>query len=131
MAITQRDRHHMFDALQRALGDEAAMTLADHLPASGWSAVATRNDVAATTDEIHSLKGDAGQLKTDVTELKTRLDARFDAAQRHTDVAVAELRAEMHAGFATLTRQMWTASLTSMLGMGGLALAAARLLAGS
>lgn len=45
MAITEQSRHQMIEALTRALGEEAAMTLAAHLPPVGWADVATTRDL--------------------------------------------------------------------------------------
>jgi len=43
--LTESARHEMLIALEGAIGKEAAMTLAEHLPPGGWADVATRHDL--------------------------------------------------------------------------------------
>jgi len=43
--ITETARHDMLIALESAIGKEAAMTMADHLPPVGWADVATKHDI--------------------------------------------------------------------------------------
>lgn len=45
MPTTEADRHHLLVALEAVIGKEAAMTLAEHLPPSGWADVATTRDL--------------------------------------------------------------------------------------
>lgn len=52
---TEAARHDMITALEGALGKEAAMTLADHLPPSGWSDVARAHDLELLEARMESL----------------------------------------------------------------------------
>ncbi len=40
MPITEESRHRLFQALEERPGEEAAVTLMEHLPPVGWSDVA-------------------------------------------------------------------------------------------
>ena len=45
MAITERNRHRMYQRLEEVLGREQAATLMEHLPPVGWADVATKRDL--------------------------------------------------------------------------------------
>lgn len=59
MAIDERARHELYLRLEEQLGAEAATTLMEHLPPTGWSEVATKRDLdqlrALTTLEIERM----------------------------------------------------------------------------
>jgi hypothetical protein len=59
MAITEHDRHRMYQRLEEVLGSEEAATLMEHLPPVGWAEVATKRDLdhlsAATTRDLDHL----------------------------------------------------------------------------
>ena len=45
MALDERARHHLYLRLEEHLGPEAAATLMEHLPPTGWADVATKRDL--------------------------------------------------------------------------------------
>jgi hypothetical protein len=45
MAITEEERHELFEGLRESLGAERAATLMAHLPPVGWADVATKHDL--------------------------------------------------------------------------------------
>jgi hypothetical protein len=45
MAIDERARHQLYLRLEEQLGAEAASTLMEHLPPTGWADVATKRDL--------------------------------------------------------------------------------------
>jgi hypothetical protein len=59
MAIDELARHHLYLRLEEHLGAEAAETLMEHLPPTGWSEVATKRDLdhlrALTTSDIERM----------------------------------------------------------------------------
>ena len=103
MAIDERARHQLYLRLEEQLGAEAAETLMEHLPPTGWGEVATKRD----------------------------LDHLAVATKRDIDQMGDRLRAELHKALADQTRTVvLIAALTNVgavLTVGGLAFAAARL----
>jgi hypothetical protein len=89
--ITEASRHHLVSSLEEAIGQEAAMTLAAHLPPVGWADVATKHDLAAMEERL-TLRFDArfevvDERFTRIDERFTRVDERFDQIdQRFTGV---------------------------------------------
>ena len=71
MPITEADRHQPLTALEGAIGKEAAMTLADHLPPVGWADVAT---------------------KRDLEHLEVTLDARFAGSEARSERRLNDLQ---------------------------------------
>jgi hypothetical protein len=51
MAIDERARHQLYLRLEEHLGAEAATTLMEHLPPTGWAEVATKRDL----DQLRTL----------------------------------------------------------------------------
>jgi len=121
MAITERQRHHLFQRLEEVLGTEEAITLMEHLPPVGWADVATTTDLEhlrvlskADLDEAHTgLTGDIHQLRTEVTG--------------ELGVMRAELDGKLERGFREQTRTMVLANAGTMLAFGSLVLAAVKL----
>ncbi|MDQ1491749.1 MAG: hypothetical protein QOJ23_4263 [Actinomycetota bacterium] len=125
MAIDERARHQLFLRLEEHLGPEAATTLMEHLPPTGWADVATKRDLdqlrAATKSDIDQLRA---ATKSDIghhAELTRMEIARFGD----------ELRAELHKALSEQTRTVVLtaaiANVGAVLAVGGLAFAAARL----
>jgi len=52
MALDERARHHLYLRLEEHLGPEAASTLMEHLPPTGWADVATRRDLDQLADRL-------------------------------------------------------------------------------
>jgi hypothetical protein len=52
MAITEENRHRLFQRLDQVLGPEEATTLMEHLPPVGWADVATKRDLDVLRMEI-------------------------------------------------------------------------------
>ncbi|HKN90822.1 MAG TPA: hypothetical protein VJ622_11110 [Acidimicrobiia bacterium] len=99
MAIDERARHHLYLRLEEHLGAEAATTLMEHLPPTGWADVATKRDL----DHLREI------TSSDI--------------QRMGD----QLRAEFQRGLAEQTRTVVLANIGMFVAMAGVAFAAARL----
>ena len=103
MAIDERARHELYLRLEEHLGAEAAATLMEHLPPTGWSDVATKRD----------------------------LDHLREITKRDLDTFAASFRAELHQALSEQTRTVVLISALTNVGaliaVGGLAFAAARL----
>jgi hypothetical protein len=52
MAIDERARHELYLRLEEHLGPEAAATLMEHLPPTGWGEVATKRDLDQLADRL-------------------------------------------------------------------------------
>ena len=96
MAVTEPSRHHVVEVLVEQLGEEAAMTLVEHLPPVGWADVATRQDVEALRREL------LGELHTEIGALRTDLHTEIGAlrTELHTEIGavrtgLGEVRIEL------------------------------------
>jgi hypothetical protein len=56
MAVDERRRHTLHSAAQRQLGEEEGDTLMELLPPVGWADVATKQDIAASKQELGALE---------------------------------------------------------------------------
>lgn len=54
MALTHTQRTSMFNTLTEVMGQDDAETLMEHLPASGWNNVATKDDLRAAFAETNA-----------------------------------------------------------------------------
>jgi hypothetical protein len=86
MAIDERARHQLYLRLEEHLGAEAATTLMEHLPPTGWAEVATKRDL----DQLRAI------TKSDLDHVAAVLKADID---RTTEA----LRAELHKTISTHT----------------------------
>ena len=150
MATEERARHELYQRLESTLGEEATSTLMSYLPPVGWADVATKRDLdhhrAATTADLDQhraatkaaldqlraefradlgeLRGEFNQLRSevqsDIAGLETRLRTEMGSV-RH------ELLAEFHRELTTQTRTLVFSVLGALVGLGGLAIALARL----
>ena len=63
MAIDERARHQLYLRLEEHLGPEAAATLMEHLPPTGWGEVATKRDLDSMTAV---LRGEGDRLRAEL-----------------------------------------------------------------
>lgn len=107
MTVDERERHDLYARLIEVLGEEAAMTLMNHLPPSGWADVATKHDLESLSREMRAeIAGIRGEVSSDI----------------------GALRAEMYAEFTRQTRIYIFATLTAVVTVGGVAFGAAGLM---
>jgi hypothetical protein len=95
MAISEEARHELYQALERTIGHDQAATLMEHLPPVGWADVASRRDLALTTQNL--------QLKIDATEarLTALIERRIGEAVRvHVLTSVGSVMAAVSLAFA-------------------------------
>jgi hypothetical protein len=85
MAIDERARHELYLRPEEHLGTEAATTLMEHLPPTGWADVATKRDL----DHL------AAQLEKEIE--RTRADV-LKTMSTHTIAIVFTMVATMLAG---------------------------------
>jgi chromosome segregation ATPase len=132
-----RDRDTLYVRLREVLGDEQAATLMELLPPDREQ-LATKADVLAVKTDLQEVKTDLQEVKTDLQDVKTDLQA--DIAELKAEVAglkadFADMKSSMvkfderlwefHGALRSQTRTFVTATVSSMIGVGGLAFAAA------
>jgi hypothetical protein len=125
-----RDRDSLYVRLREVLGDEQAATLMELLPPDREQ-LATKADVLAVKTDLQEVKTDLQDVKTDlqadIAELKAEvagLKADF-ADMKSSMVKFDERLWEFHGALRSQTRTFVTATVSSMIGVGGLAFAAA------
>lgn len=122
MAITEDQRHDLFEGLIRVLGREKATTLMEHLPPVGWADVATKRDLDHQASVFRrDLEIETGKLRTEMhtgfadlrtdmhtgfAELRAELRAELQAESTSLRTEITDLRSEMHTGFASLRAEM-------------------------
>ena len=74
MAMTETQRTTLYNELTGVIGQEAARTLMEQLPPSGWDQVATKDDVKASEKLLQrELKASEKMLLGELTESEARL----------------------------------------------------------
>ena len=131
MAITETQRTTLYRQLTDAIGQEAARTLMEQLPPSGWDQVATKDDVKASERLLQrelkasekllhgELKETEGRLMLQIADSESRQGARLDGTNTRLDETntridgtnarldetsreLSELKGEVKTGFAGL-----------------------------
>jgi hypothetical protein len=113
MAITEASRTHMVNKLTDVLGEEAAMTLAEHLPPVGWGDVATKADLVHLRDYVDN-RFDAIDHRFDAIDhrfdaIGTQISSQDQIWEHRLSAAVAVLRQEILAS-ARMTG-LWNATI--------------------
>ena len=131
MAMTETQRTTLYRQLTDAIGQEAARTLMEQLPPSGWDQVATKDDVKASERLLQrelkasekllhgELKETEGRLMLQIADSESRQGARLDGTNTRLDETntridgtnarldetsreLSELKGEVKTGFAGL-----------------------------
>ena len=116
MAATQSQRATLYANLVESMGEEAADTLMDQLPPSGWDQMATKEDLAgvelrlqaAFTAAVAEINAKFAETNTKFAETNTKFaetNAKFAETNARITETNAELRVEMHAGFAEAAKE--------------------------
>ena len=98
MAVDERARHQLYLRLEEHLGAEAATTLMEHLPPTGWADVATKRDL----DHLRAI------TKSDLDHVAAVLKADIDRTAERT-------RADLHKTISTHTVAIVFTTLASTL----------------
>jgi hypothetical protein len=86
VAITDKQRHHLFTRLEEALGPDEAATLMDMLPPVGWADVATKHDLAALERRLDQrIDGLEQRIDLRIDGLEQRIDLRIDGLEQRFD----------------------------------------------
>ncbi|MEW6476255.1 MAG: hypothetical protein AB1679_28685 [Actinomycetota bacterium] len=110
MALDERSRHRLFLRLEEALGPEAATTLMEHLPPTGWADVATKRDLDALEQRL-TLRIENVELRIEASEHKL----------------MATFRGELQSALTAQSRQVAISLAGTAGALSALAFAAARL----
>jgi len=120
MALDERSRHQLFVRLEDVLGSEAASTLMEHLPPTGWADVATKHDLDALRMDLDAFRS---AMKRDLDTLREVMDARFEAVDYRFEALEGRLLAEIRA----MGSQTFRANIALVVAVVGLVFAAARI----
>ncbi len=126
MAVDEGSRHKLHTRLEEVLGTEEAAVLMEHLPPVGWADVATKRDL----DQLAvATKRDLDQQ---TIAIQRELHLTVDAVKQEFDLKLDGLKQELLATFRSellhQTRTMMFGLSTSVVAVGGVAIAAARLI---
>jgi hypothetical protein len=88
MATTEQERLEMHLGLRKALGENVANTLMEHLPPSGWGDVARKHDITMALDMIN-LRIDGVERRMDLIEKRMEMiEKRMDAIERRLGIVI-------------------------------------------
>ena len=110
MAVDERARHDLFTRLEETLGAEHASTLMTYLPPVDFAELATKRDLE--------------QLEQRFEHRFELIDQRFELLEQRL---IAVFRGELNAAVSSQTRAMIFTMAGTVVSLGGLALALARL----
>lgn len=89
MAVSEENRHHLYQRLEQVLGTEEATVLMEHLPPVGWADVATKRDLDALEtrmnmrfERVEDRFGDVDRRFIDVDRRFIEVNRRFDEVDR-------------------------------------------------
>ena len=102
VAATQAQRAALYTSLVDSMGEEAADTLMDQFPPSGWDQVATKEDLAGVELRLRAAFTEA------IAETNVKLaESRASLVESHGKLveSYAALRVEMHDGFAQAAKE--------------------------
>jgi hypothetical protein len=118
MAVDERARLDLYRRLEEVLGMAEADTLMSHLPPSGWSDVATRQDLARTRAELREAMGELRtELRTEMAGLRTELRTEMAGLRTDLHTEMGDLRTMV----ANEGRQLVLALVPVMVAINGVA----------
>lgn len=128
--VSSDDRQELEAALERQLGAGPTTTLMALLPPVDWSEVARQPDLIAVRDDVAVLKTDVAALKTEFREFRS--EVRGDLVTMRADNKefqsfVREDLAGMRVEIAALWFKLFFTIVGSMIGFGGVIIAAVKL----
>ena len=96
MAVDERRRLQLADAVKRALGDDEGVTLMELLPPVGWADVATKQDLSS---EVGMVRRDLEAFRADVDRQFAEVTRQFGEIDRHFDAFEERLTDKFDARF--------------------------------
>jgi len=117
MAIDERRRLELADAVKRTLGDEAGLTLMDMLPPVGWADVATKQDLVALRADVDGMvAATRHDLARDIDALRREMSQRFELVDQRFVALEHQLLGAFHKEMTAQTWRLVTAA-TAMFGL--------------
>ena len=96
MAISEEERHALYNRLQAVLGDHEAATLMEHLPPVGWADVATKRDLEMLERSLgERIEALGTQLRTEMQSLQHRFEGTLARETSALHQEIAAVRGEV------------------------------------
>ena len=108
-AVSERDRHDLFVAVQDQFGERHADTLMNLLPPVGWADVATKDDVRQLGAR---LDGEFHHLRKEIVELESRIGLRFDAVDLRFEAVERSINERFESAGRTMNERFESADRT-------------------
>lgn len=120
MTITEAKRLELHQDLRNTIGVEAADTLMEHLPPTGWADVARRSDLdnqtAVTASEFALVRSEMSaefghvrsEMATEFAAVRNEMAAEFAAVRNEMATEFAAVRNEMASEFTAVRSEMAT-----------------------
>ncbi|MBK5221591.1 MAG: hypothetical protein JJE52_01685 [Acidimicrobiia bacterium] len=114
MAITEQNRHELYQRLEEILGPDKANTLMEHLPPVGWAQVATKDDLLHLETRLDNkidrldtkLTGQIDRLDTKIGGTDTRLTGQIHRLDTKIGSIETRLRSEIVAAESRLMTEI-------------------------
>jgi len=123
--ITERERIELVKNLEAVMGQNAAATLMEYLPANGWRDIATVTDL----DNLRlAMKADMADLRTDLELKIAGLDTKIaglDGKIAGLDGKIAGLDGKIEGEMGKLATKLSVMFVSALVAFGGLLVAAA------
>jgi hypothetical protein len=107
VTITEAKRLELHQDLRNTIGVEAADTLMEHLPPTGWADVARRSDLdnqtAVAAGEFALVRS---EMSAEFTAVRSEMAAEFAAVRNEMATEFAAVRNEMTTEFAAVRHEM-------------------------
>lgn len=103
MAVTERTRHELHEALVELMGPEQAETMMEHLPPVGWADVATTADLDHLEQRMNlRLEGLEERMVLRMEAAEHRLMGAIEARSRQTNATIATMVISLSAVLITI-----------------------------
>jgi hypothetical protein len=114
MAVEERSRRELQEALMHTIGPEHTDTLLSYLPPTGWADVATTRDVDTLGTQIRGemselradLRGEISELRGEITDLRSEVRGEISGLRGEMGHLRAELHHELRVQFYSLAGLM-------------------------
>lgn len=104
MAVEERERRELQEALMGAIGSDHTDTLMSYLPPVGWADVATKRDLDALGNQLRAeaadlrseLRGEIIGVRVEMAELGSQLRSEMADLRGELRGEMGALRADLH-----------------------------------